>query len=377
MKQRFLFLMLIFFCMTAGAQVRPKMNALFNQLKELGAAPLVKKTGAPNVPTRLMHHVNIYYSPDMYIGVESPILDSLLRERKNELDSQLATIRSTLDELQGEAQESYHYEYHRDGIDSISYSMNFSCDSMQTKKIQDGYRTYIESDESIYFNYEPVTTQMSGSYSGYLGYLTTMSKNDSSCEQYTIEKLTNDIDCLFRQHLIKSRKAMWRHDKDFSDSVSNATLSGTVWFNYACDFLSITNYPNHTSEGVTDCSIYTLPAEQDLLAELLLEKFDSLALEYTDNQNSYYYDYTYEPAFNNPQRNIVLVTYDHIKGVINPFADFYSLHLSLDEFGFHFGIFHTKGIEWIPRNWPSIKTYVNGKKTYFKGMRPEGNMVHR
>ena len=49
----------------------------------------------------------------------------------------------------------------------------------------------------------------------------------------------------------------------------------------------------------------------------------------------------------------------------------YSINMRRNESGFHFVIANTNGMEWFPAGWPGIKTFVNGKVSYFKGMEPK------
>jgi hypothetical protein len=37
----------------------------------------------------------------------------------------------------------------------------------------------------------------------------------------------------------------------------------------------------------------------------------------------------------------------------------------------HFLVLETRGVEWVPLEWYSLKSFVNGKKTYFEGMAPK------
>ena len=38
---------------------------------------------------------------------------------------------------------------------------------------------------------------------------------------------------------------------------------------------------------------------------------------------------------------------------------------------YHFLVLQTRGVEWVPLEWYSLKSFVNGKKTYFEGMAPK------
>lgn len=34
--------------------------------------------------------------------------------------------------------------------------------------------------------------------------------------------------------------------------------------------------------------------------------------------------------------------------------------------GYHFLILNTRGVEWIPTEWLTLKSFINGKKEYFE-----------
>ena len=129
MKRTVFFLMLALLCATSHAQINPKMQQLFDKLTEMGEAPRIVKHGGKYQPTVLEYGVHLYYSPNMYRDSHTPFIDSLLREDKNNLEQGLAAIRHTLDDLQAEAAESYHYEYHKGVLKSKE------THNMQEKKL--------------------------------------------------------------------------------------------------------------------------------------------------------------------------------------------------------------------------------------------------
>lgn len=51
----------------------------------------------------------------------------------------------------------------------------------------------------------------------------------------------------------------------------------------------------------------------------------------------------------------------------------YVLKTVADDKGFYILSVNTTGELWIPKDWPKLKSYVNGERTYLKGMKPEKN----
>lgn len=38
---------------------------------------------------------------------------------------------------------------------------------------------------------------------------------------------------------------------------------------------------------------------------------------------------------------------------------------------YHILTLNSKGVHWVPRDWASLKSYINGEKVYIKGMEPK------
>lgn len=360
MKQTFLTTLVVLICVTSQAQVNPKMQALFEQLKELEEPPQITKTGGAGDLVRLNYSVYLYYSPEMFSGVDSLELDSLLQDERWKLKRQVAAIRHTLDQLQEEAQESYHYEYHQGGNDTIIYSMNLCQDTTRVLKYQSDNHTMFHSDERLWFSYQPYLPKKG--FTGNLSYHVRVPDASLETVPYTLSTLTADIDRLFKQHHIKPRKGTWRHDKAYSDSIWQKNRKNGEYG----DFTSLMSYDGYSREGVTEATIYTVPRDKEQLAQQLFHALDSLAQEITNRKQDFYFRYKYRTTL-----------YDLWGSTLNCYIEqnnqreCYSVDVAYDDFGFHFIIAQTCGVEWVPRNWPSIKTFVNGEKTYFKGMKPK------
>ncbi len=242
MKRTVFFLMLALLCATSHAQINPKMQQLFDKLTEIGEAPRIIKHGGKDQPTVLEYGVHLYYSPNMYRDSHTPFIDSLLREDKNNLEQGLAVIRHTLDDLQAEAAESYHYEYHKGGRDTIVYSMNLCRDTvLYTSNHRSGSHPLFYSNEYLYFNYQPYHKE--GEVGANLQYTVNIPSPGPQAEKNSFESLVADIVKLFNQNKIKPRTAMWQHDKAYSDSILAAKIPA---------FESMVCIGGHGNEGKTN-----------------------------------------------------------------------------------------------------------------------------
>ena len=175
-------------------------------------------------------------------------------------------------------------------------------------------------------------------------------------EKNSLESLTSDIARLFIQNKIKPRTAMWRHDKTYSDSIHTVDSK---------DFESRTIIGGNGLEGVTHAQIFTVPREQEEKARQFYDEISRMALQFTEGNLDVLYRYNYLTFDESYWGAILTCYYDETTS--------YSINMRRNESGFHFVIANTNGMEWFPVDWPSIKTFVNGKASYFKGMEPKEN----
>ena len=337
----------------AEGQINTKVQQLFDKLTELDEAPRIIKSGGKDRPVRLDYSIHLYYSPNMYSGVDSLSMDSILREDQNTFSQQLSIIRHTLDELQAEAVESYHYEYHKGGRDTIIYSMNLCRDTTRyASKLHTANHPTFYSDEYLYFNCQPYHDE--DEVGATLQYTVHTPSPGPQAEKNSLESLTSDIARLFIQNNIKPRIAMWRHDKTYSDSIHAVNSK---------DFESRTISGGNGLEGVTHAQIFTVPLEQEEKARQFYNEISRMALRFTEGNLDVLYRYNYLTFDESYWGAILTCYYDETTS--------YSINMRRYELGFHFVIANTNGMEWFPVDWPSIKTFVNGKASYFKGMKPK------
>ncbi|MBO4550973.1 MAG: hypothetical protein J5733_09605 [Bacteroidaceae bacterium] len=357
MKRTAISLMLAICCAASFAQVNPRMSELFDLLAASGNAPHICKTGGRNDPTRLTYLVHLYHRPDLWSGDKDAVTDSLRQEDRKKLDRQVAAVRHTLDALQEESQESYHYETHRGGKDTIIYAMNLSHDTTWVAKVQQDSHPHFYSKEYLSFQYQPEGK----GYGSCLEYVIATPKERTADESAlcSIDDLMAGIDRLFKQHRIKPRKAYWEHDEAYSDS---------IWEDTGAEFLEMGSYGDEYSlAGTSDVNIYTVPAEQEQLAVGLLAAVDSLMQDFMERPREYFFQYNAGTKFKeNFLHNIMICLAKE-----NVTERQFSIQVMLWGSGYHFMLIDTKGTEWVPMRCVSLKSFVNGKKTYFKGMEPK------
>lgn len=340
------------------ASVNPEMSKLFEELTQLGRAPMVQKTGGMGQwgnPPQLNYSVWLWFRPDLWYSrqrkEEPSVLDSLLRAEKTSFEKQVKAIRRTLDKLAKEAQDKSLYDNQKSGRDTIYYALNLSHDTTRVYKLQGGNHTYYNSDEFLDFVLE--SAKQEGTFEGRLSYTVSLPRVNpgATSDLYSWHSLKEDIARLMDEHGIGHRDALWQHDMAYSDS---------IWEEESSDWIGMGFLSDHNNAGLTEATIYSVPEANKPLADRLLAKTDSLAQKYTDQLQGYYYQYNYGVSFDGFTPEL-LRTFAPSTPADN------SIQVQHADGGYHFLVLQTRGVEWIPTEWYSLKSFVNGKKTYFEG----------
>ena len=292
--------------------------------------------------------------------------DSINHLRRQHLTQVLDSIRTTFARLGKDASESYLYEYHKDGTDTIKYSLAFRRD--------DGaLRTY-RYNNSVYFNnagevalFDYTRSNDSDGWGatdwGYYSHLYTI-PNDTWDDMQPFDHAA--FEALIAPKLkdakkLKGAKAYpvyWRHDEGFNDDVGpNGNLVGKT--------VRQSDYGHNKHYGLTTGTLYFIPIQREAEAKALYRQIDSLAHSYVDSHPEQYYTYTFSSDFRYGNLRDMVLGQD-FKDDSN-----YSLKALADDTGFYILSINTKGELWIPRDWPRLKSYVNGEMVYLKGMKPK------
>ena len=96
-------------------------------------------------------------------------------------------------------------------------------------------------------------------------------------------------------------------------------------------------------------------------AEALYKQLVSLAYDYINAHPEQPYRYRFTSRFS--YINLV----DVVEGVnYGDDDEAYFLSCMFDEDGYHILSLRNKGDRWIPKDWPKLKSYINGEKVYLK-----------
>lgn len=272
------------------------------------------------------------------------------------------TLRDAFASMRKEATESYMYEYHKDGNDTISYSVAFN-DNREMETLRSGNDIYYYSvHEAATFRYE---IPPFGHYSHFCEEPRGIAENEQ--KPFDIAAFEAQIEPALKKMMAlqgaASYPVYWQHDKEYADTLGREGLS-----------LGGGRLTSDPQQGVTTGTLYFIPAQHQ--AAPLVHQLDSLAYDYVSRHPEQPYRFTRIPIIMriNNRTGMVnkgvfhYVSGDIVESAIHPFEDVNSIKYNLrcyqDEDGLHILSLTTKGILWIPKGFQKMKSWINGKATY-------------
>lgn len=293
--------------------------------------------------------------------------DSINHLRRLRLTQVLDSIRTTFARLGKDASESYLYEYHKDGTDTIKYSLAFRRDdgALRTYRYNNSV-SFRNAGEVALFDYTRSNDSDGWGATdwGYYSHLYTIPNDISWDDMQPFDHVAFEAliaPALKAAKKLKGAKAYpvyWRHDEGFNDDVGpNGNLVGKT--------VRQSDYGHNKHYGLTTGTLYFIPIQHEAEAKALYRQIDSLAHSYVDSHPEQYYTYTFSSDFRYGNLRDMVRGQD-IKGDAS-----YELKALADDNGFYILSINTQGELWIPRDWPRLKSYVNGEIEYLKGMKPK------
>lgn len=271
--------------------------------------------------------------------------------------------------------ESYHFEKHQLGIDTVRYSIclkrgpehRITYDSIMDCQV---YSREL-GPETITFSYETHQKFCGKHFEGW-GHIAyskveplpaslvpaTAKKYEPVCFDWDL--YLQSIMPILSQKGIRQRKFKWAQDENFA---KKANMDWSILY---------LESPYHAySVGETNGTLFFIPSDQKAFAEQVLKDVDAATLKYILLHPEQTYEYKYNTFFNSPnyrprydQEMIRTITRN--KDGIQNFV-----YIGADEKGYYFLLLNTKGSLFFPKEFSSLKSFVNGEKTYFKGMKPK------
>ena len=127
-------------------------------------------------------------------------------------------------------------------------------------------------------------------------------------------------------------------------------------------------YNNGEHDGLVTGTHYFIPCKDEKDVRTIYATLDSITYDYINRHPEQLYKYEFIPLD---------IIQDHLlRELVNGrmwttnLNNKYALAFAMTEDGFHILSIFTQREQWIPAEWPKLKSWVNGKKTYLKGMKP-------
>ena len=360
-----------FCCCGASAQPNARLQELEKTLKERGfdvthvqrssrgieqrwTSGLHLSSGTPTISKELLQKM----SADQLKAFRLRI-DSTETARKQRTVEAIDLIRSTFSALASTASESYMYEVHNKECDTIRLSMAWKDESHPLSSWRsDGGVLYDGGREAVMFNFHrpPGKDWSSGYYSHvYTAPYPEPMGDIKSFDGKAFQSLISP--CLKRALKLKGAKkypVYWRHDEGYNEEVGELILKVTRMRDYADN--------KHT--GLTTGDLYFIPKTFENEARELLATLDSLSHAYVETHYDQDYSYHYHPRFSY-NNNVTLVSGGNWPDKQPVDTDYY-LCTYMDDDGFYFLSVTTEGEIWMPRDYPKLKSWINGQRVYRK-----------
>lgn len=297
--------------------------------------------------------------------VKSPDTEGILWYNKHvneKNDSNLNIIREELNRLLPLAEESYHFESHKKGGDTINYSICLKAGSDVFKRNREtGVIYYLNGMETIQFDYHTGARKNCDKHKegfGMFRYERNEQLASGESEPFDWEAYFSRIKPLLIQDGITSREFLWAQDNDPEYMSGNA-------FNDYCSKGQVTNAKGKTTEGETLGTMYVIPKDKADMAMAILKSINDITLQFVNEHPEQEYIYDYLSGFGRSYSP------DHILSARISHAGITEAHSKIriycatDEQGYYFLVTSTRGALWIPRECTKLKSMVNGKKEYF------------
>lgn len=349
-------------------QGNPKVDNLVNEVSTLGGNPDVSYyfDGKFHKTVGIFSNLMNDFQPTPSTGdpkkdAQNHFLDSVRQDRINQGRKVYEAIRNTCKALTDKATESYSWEYHRDGVDSVRYTIAIgeyqNGDTMTTYQDQRDVQ-YYNAPELLSFYYNAFAHNDGNPWGakgyGYFRYEYTpdsvfMPKKD--IVPFDKEAYTKAILPILKQEGITSRQFYVYHDSTFT--IVRKDRKGD-------DFVLRvqTNEPVQT-KSETRGTIYTLHSGAQ--ANAVLEQIVKATWDYLDNApNAWFSFHPYNGYVNTRLTELFESKY------LTRIPSFF--HIYLHSFGDEYNIMivEGQGDMMIPAEWAVVKSWKNGKVTYDK-----------
>ena len=304
------------------------------------------------------------------LGADSlEIVEAVNEKNRKTYDRMLSIIRHGLDSITAlpAVEESYHFESHHKGIDTIRYSICLSGGEHQNRyhSPQFGF-LYSEhpNAELISFYYTTRPKRCGKHFYGWgeLRYSRTEPiPGNKESVKFNWEQYLQAVTPILNQRGITQRKFRWVRD----GSIANES-----------EFFVTRTDIGQISTGETSGTLYFIPRNREDLMESVVKDLKAATLDYIHEHPEQYYAYkfnsSFRPVSETDGRNWPNVSQMFRTIRQNDEQHDYSgyVFLGSDIRGYYILLCDVTDAMGLPAEWPILQSVVNGKKTYYKGMKP-------
>ena len=281
-------------------------------------------------------------------------------------DDIFGAIHHQLDSLMEISDESYHFESHSHGTDTIIYSLCLknSEDSIRKFKAIDGSMIYPNAVEVVSFRFtgslKPCGKHTRGF--GMLGYNKNVFLPNRQSYYFDKESYMEKITPLLKQKGVKSWNFKWAQSADYDiDSNWNDNYMASTR-------VSLTTPDGKKSnEGQSTGTMYFIPREKAKMAEAIFTAIDSISLHYTEIHPEQMFKYrfdTKEEVMRFGGSSHFMELFEGHTGKSHVATHIY---FGISPQGYYVTVADTENTYCIPKEWYLLKSFIDGKKEYIKG----------
>lgn len=301
--------------------------------------------------------VSGWYDASTYqdnMGEETKQQYSIKKLSHQNILNAIDTTRNTFSRISKDASESFLYEYHENNMDTIRYNLifRFKDDSPNSPNSINNVN-YTNIRESVGLKYYRDKSNRAGCFDEMFMYDHNYSMPNG---------LTKDD---IQPFDIPAFEALIKPVLNSIKKLKGASINPVYW-QYDEGFESNDLYGSNKHMGLTTGTYYFIPAQYDKEIEALYTQLATLAQDYVNRhpEQSYHYYYYHNPIPNVSNLREILNCNSQTGG------DKYRLSFLINDNGYYDG-FHilsitTKGEYKLPKDWQTLKSYINGEKTYLK-----------
>lgn len=293
--------------------------------------------------------------------------DSIVQDRINRENKVYEAIRNTCKALTDNALESYIWEYHRNGVDSVRYAIvigEYQNGDTLTTYHHNRDVDYINAPELISFSYNSYPyndrSQWGPKGFGYFRYEYTpdsVYKPIKDIVPFDKEAYTRMIQPILKQEGITSRQFYVYHDSTYTIVRKDRNEDDFVLREQTVE-------PKQT-KSETRGTVYTMHSRTQATA--VLDQIKNATLAFLEDNTGFWFSFHPTITFFNGTHMKLRLSELFESQYLSRVPDFYYIYIRCaSEQEFNIIIIEGKGDMMIPAEWAVLKSWKNGKVTYDK-----------